>query len=635
VFHFFLNQEADNISQLFSIFIMICLLSVIFIWVYYNLTFSFLFRLIWKIIRHMLKAVDYPVELIKLAMGSHVRSAIANLGSILVFIFALKEFVPSIIISLWFIIHSITILLRFYFYYRIKIKLEQADKGSKQNYHNELNILIGLFFSSGMLWGIAIWLSVIYAPMAYIFLCIILLLGIAGGAIATLSPIQQLYSAFVLPMMFLQFFALLYAGESIYFFIAVLTILYTPVVYKASYSFYSYMLEAVQQRLDIERARQEADFANQAKSNFLANMSHEIRTPLNGIVALTQLLSRKVLDKEQATIVKKMNVSAKLLQKLIHDILDLAKIESGKFNLEYTNYQPRKLINECLLACESQASEKGVGIESAIKPSVPELLVGDPDSLSQIILNLVGNAVKFTESGTITLELDISEDRGEEVILFLSVSDTGIGISEDEQQKIFSNFTQSDNGSSRLYGGTGLGLSICRHLVDLMGGNISVESLLGEGSTFVCQIPMKKIRSVPPQIEQKNTSLDLHKMSILVVDDDEINRYAVKSLLETEGIRVVLAESGDKSLKIAEQEKFDLVLMDLHMPSLNGWDTTHLFRSSPLYQLSHVPIIGLTADVVKESHESCLEVGMNSVVSKPFKFTDLLQQIQMLVDTPK
>jgi len=578
----------------------------------------------------MLLNIDYPIELIRLALHSHVRSAIANFGSMLVFVFALKEFVPGQLIFSWFFIHSSVMLLRFYYFHRIKVKLEKEDKQSQQGYQHEVIVLISLFFSSGLLWGTAIWLSVIYAPLPYIFLCIILLLGLAGGAIATLSPLQSIYTAFVIPIMISQFFALLYMSTNIAYSIAVLTFLYTPVVYKASQTFYSYMLESIQQKHALEKARQEADIANQAKSIFLANMSHEIRTPLNGVVTLIQLLSHKELDIEQSNIIEKMNISAQHLQDLLNDVLDLSKIESGKLKLESITYQPRNIIKECILAFDSQVTEKCLQIKSSIQPAVPEFLFGDAHSLSQILFNLISNAIKFTDSGSITIELDINEIKGKQIFLILSVTDTGIGIPDQEQQKIFSNFTQLDSSITRQYDGTGLGLSICRHLLDLMGGSIEVNSNSGMGSCFTCRLPMMKtITKVAPDKPQ-SININLHKMHILVVDDDEINRYALKGLLEVEGMQVSLAESGQQALVLATEKKFDLVLMDLHMPKLNGWDTTRLFRASSLNNLSGVPIIGLTADVLIDSHELCLEVGMNSVIMKPFNFSVLLQQIQHL-----
>jgi len=386
---------------------------------------------------------------------------------------------------------------------------------------------------------------------------------------------------------------------------------------------------------DLLQEKTKAENANRYKSEFLATMSHEIRTPLNGVIGLTQLLSRHGLTTEQKEIVDKLNISARVLLQLINNVLDLAKIEAGKFNLEYTTFNPRNFINEAITTFENPTTEKGLKLNSFIDPSVPDHLLGDSNRLSQILINFISNAVKFTHSGSITVKVDISkttEDSEIEVLLLLSVTDTGIGMTEEQQKNIFANFTQADNSITRQYGGTGLGLSICKHLIEMMGGRINIHSELGQGSTFSCLIPLAKPIKPILSTEQNNTSIRHQALHILVVDDEEINRYLTKGLLETEGIKVSLADGGKAALEIAEKEAIDLVLMDLHMPQLNGWDTTRLFRTSDLPQLSTIPIIGVTADVLKESRDLCLEAGMNLVVSKPFQFTELFQQIQELVN---
>jgi len=382
---------------------------------------------------------------------------------------------------------------------------------------------------------------------------------------------------------------------------------------------------------DLLQEKLKAETANRCKSDFLATMSHEIRTPLNGVIGLTQLLTRQNLSIEQNKIVEKLNISASLLLQLINDVLDLAKIESGKLNLEYTNFSMRTILDESMISFENSATEKGLELVSKFDPSIPELLLGDPNRISQILLNLVSNAIKFTASGMITVTVDISEDTEHEVVLVLLVMDTGIGISKEQQANIFTNFTQADTSISRQYGGTGLGLSICKHLVELMGGTINLESNTGKGSTFRCQFPLAKPLKAEKSLEQKTYTSNYKDLHVLVVDDEEINRYLTKGLLETEGIQVSLAESGKVALEMAEKQAFDLILMDLHMPILNGWDTTRLFRSSSNDQLANIPIIGVTADVLKESRDLCYEAGMNLVVSKPFQFSDLFEQIQTLL----
>lgn len=248
---------------------------------------------------------------------------------------------------------------------------------------------------------------------------------------------------------------------------------------------------------ELKQISDEAVVASKSKSQFLANMSHEIRTPLNGVIGLSQLLSLQSLETEPKQMVSKLCISSNLLKQLINDILDISKIESGKLKLEYSEFNIRETVKACLLSFEKQINDRGVQLISQIDPSVPELLVSDSSRLSQILLNLVGNALKFTPFGTISISIsiDIAKSTEAGVLLYIKVTDTGVGIVEEEQHNIFSNFIQADNSISRKFGGSGLGLSICKHLVELMGGKISLSSQLGEGSTFLCQIPMRKLTS--------------------------------------------------------------------------------------------------------------------------------------------
>jgi signal transduction histidine kinase len=404
---------------------------------------------------------------------------------------------------------------------------------------------------------------------------------------------------------------------------------------KLSISFIAMMNSILNNIESLKDARTKAEQANKAKSSFLSNMSHEIRTPLNGVIGLSQLLERQSLNLEQQETVNKLNHSAQLLQKLINDILDLAKIESGKLKLEETTFNLSTIINECLITFEQLAIDKGLTITSQINQSIPNLLKGDSLRISQILLNFISNALKFTKAGSITIKAELVNTSAHNIILQLSVIDTGIGMSEETQENIFANFTQADSSISRQYGGSGLGLSICKQLVELMQGQISVQSTLGYGSTLTCNLPLVVVKEKeednrPIGNINKDKIKHHHGMKVLVVDDEEINLFLAQGLLETEGILVTIADRGKKALKLAEQEQFDIVLMDIHMPVLDGWETTRQFRASSLTQLSDVIIIGLTADVFKESQDRCLEAGMNLVIAKPFEFTDLMQKIDSL-----
>lgn len=394
-------------------------------------------------------------------------------------------------------------------------------------------------------------------------------------------------------------------------------------------------------------AVEEAASANRSKSDFLANMSHEIRTPMNAIIGMTEIALESEMSIDQRENIEIVKQSAESLLDLLNSILDLSKIEAGKlelvenvFNLHTAMECIRKTINV-------QAQKKGLDLHFVISPDVPVNLIGDELRLRQIIVNLVGNAIKFTDKGKITVkierevpgngyqenEMNLDEQA---VPLHFSVSDTGIGIPADKLKNIFENFTQADASTTRKYGGTGLGLAISRKLVNKMGGEIRVESEYGMGSTFHFTAGFGiNCEAVQNDISSHDTGFDITpsgKFHILLAEDNLVNQRVALSILQKQGHSVKVACNGQESLEILKEQRFDIVLMDVQMPVMDGLEATRIIRKSKDAGFDHdIPIIAITAYAFEEDRQRCLKAGMNSCVTKPFKREDLLKEIERLV----
>ena len=382
-------------------------------------------------------------------------------------------------------------------------------------------------------------------------------------------------------------------------------------------------------REEMIRARDTAESANRAKSDFLANVSHEIRTPLNGIIGLTDLTLDTALTSTQRDHLDMVKHSADALLALVNDLLDQAKIGAGKLALESAPFDLHELLEKNKRLLAMRASGKGLALNCHIAPDVPRLVSGDALRLRQILMNLVENATKFTAQGKIDIDVRNTDLSGAEVGLLFSVSDSGIGIPADKQEMIFQAFAQGDSSTTREYGGTGLGLAICSQLIELMGGRIWLESEPGLGSTFyfTAGFGAASTLAVQTMIQPAAANQSLVSLRILVADDNPVNQTVAAGILQKLGHRISLASNGREAVTAAREQKFDLVLMDVQMPELDGLAATARIREAEAGTARRTPIAAMTAHAGDGDRERCLAAGMDDYVSKPISKEKLMDVI--------
>ncbi|WP_375418934.1 ATP-binding protein [uncultured Hymenobacter sp.] len=379
-----------------------------------------------------------------------------------------------------------------------------------------------------------------------------------------------------------------------------------------------YLLTFSSDITDLKRATRVAEESVQAKQIFMANMSHEIRTPLHGVMGLAELLKKEPLSAEQDDYVDMIQYSVENLLVVINDILDFAKIESGKISLETIPFDVLKTVQDAARSLTFKMDEKGLLLRIVAPDEPLPLALGDPYRLHQVLVNLIGNAIKFTQRGAITITIDASANAGRQLPVTFSVADTGIGIDPNHLGEVFNSFRQADSSIPRLYGGTGLGLTICKNLVELQGGQIGVRSEPGQGSCFyftipysVSEAPLVKEPAIVPQADL------LQGLHILLAEDNAVNQLIAVSMLGQWQVQVDMAQNGEEALFKAQQRPYDLILMDIQMPQLDGIEATARLRATPGPN-QQVPVIALTADAIRVNPESSHVLGFTDYLTKPY-----------------
>lgn len=391
------------------------------------------------------------------------------------------------------------------------------------------------------------------------------------------------------------------------------------------------LLKQVNQGL--QAAKEAAEATTRAKTDFLSNMSHEIRTPIAGVLGIADLLLHSDLDPEVRNYVLTIQSSGETLLTVINDILDLSKIEAGKLEIERNPFNLVQVVEDTCMLLDTNAKSKGLRLTFQAEKAVPTTLIGDSARIRQILYNIIGNAIKFTEIGAIEVRLRSAAIAEHSVNVKVSVSDTGIGIAASRLPMIFDSFTQEDSSTSRRFGGTGLGLSISKRLVELMGGSIYAESTAGIGSTFHFELEMKvaeeKPRGIPdrPSLTASDNSnpLPLTGLSILLADDNRVNQMVTMRLMTRLGAKVDCANDGQLALEMVEGNPYDLVLMDCQMPVIDGFEATRRIRK--MGNCAHIPVVAITANAMQGDREACLAAGMNGYVTKPVDSAQLLAAI--------
>ena len=381
-----------------------------------------------------------------------------------------------------------------------------------------------------------------------------------------------------------------------------------------------------------ERATEKAEEATKLKETFLANMSHEIRTPLNAIIGFSDILSLKKLGEEEKEYVKNIKSAGENLLTIINDILDLSKIEAGMMNFEEHAFNVEDIFKSLNIMLMERAQEKNIELLFSCDEDIPDVLLGDHTRLTQIIINLTGNAIKFTRNskrgkGSVQVHARVLKNEQENIVLEFSIKDTGIGIPQDKLEQIFERFQQAESHTTRKYGGSGLGLSIARQLVELQGGILSVKSEVMVGSEFSFYIPYKKsgeVHVTAEIIEKKYNMEELSKLNILLVEDNPLNVKLILSLFSTYHLKIQVAENGSECIEKLKEDKFDIILMDMEMPVMNGYEAAVVIQKE---LKNDIPIIAMTAHAMADEREKCLSLGMNDYISKPINVNLLFEKI--------
>jgi signal transduction histidine kinase/ActR/RegA family two-component response regulator len=523
-----------------------------------------------------------------------------------------------------------------------------------------IRLLLGLFFErlykySPLLWRTLLWTAVTVAAGVWGFflaatilwfgyydwktlILLICMAGTAPVALASYTPAPRLMLVYQILFCVPMILANLYGGDVTGYTMAAMFSWYLGFILMFARRLHVEYRDSLD-REAIELAKREAEAANHAKSELVSHISHELRTPMNTIIGMTYLALHTPDEGERRKYLDIVQESSRFLVQLINRLLDISKIDSNKLELENTVFDLRRLVESVLAAFHAEGVLRGLELTSEIAPEAPRMVAGDEGRLRQVLVNILGNAVKFTERGGIRTTIGVSEEDDVSVALLFSVSDTGIGIPPDRQAAIFEPYEQADASTSRRFGGSGLGLAICSRLVKLMGGSIWVESKLREGSRFHWTARLRKAQSPAavaethvapePSLKPSTPLTPATGVKILVAEDNLVNQFLMQRLLQRRGHSVHVVSNGQEVLDALENEPFDLVLMDVNMPKLDGLQTAAAIRRRETESGGAVAIIALTANAQEGMREECLRVGMNGYLSKPLDPVELYKVIEL------
>ncbi len=597
------------------------------------------------------KPENYSIErdLLDQVFSHQPLSLWANILNSAILAFVLRNIVPHTTILLWLVAVWLVTIVRTTHYYTYRHRTIFQDR---------LQLCKNLFYIgvivSGSVWG---WAGVLLFPVAsypHQAFIILLLGGMTAGSMVSFSefkgPLAIYTSLLLLPIVTRLFIA----GGETHITMGALTLLFGVFVLLTSLRIHKTKISATlllqEKNMEIlERRRIEGDLrvaqqaalhASQAKSDFLATMSHEIRTPMNGIIGMTDLALETELDPQQKFFLDTVKLSADSLLVLINDILDFSKIEAGKMDLDEHPFEPAKTVQAAMQTVQVLAKDKNLSLQVDIAPTVPAALRGDSLRLRQVLLNLLSNAVKFTHEGCIKVTVSHGAAANGKVELQVSVADTGSGIQPDMEEHIFGSFSQEETGITRKHGGTGLGLSICRQLCRLMGGDIGVKSNHGQGSifSFTCLFSLADMSELTGMDDKEEEEMIVPPLHILLVDDNKINRQLAGFILEQGGHILTFANNGLEALEQLGQTAFNIILMDIQMPKIDGYTATKLIRGfeqgvkiknellsdelagklAARLHGDHLPIIAMTANAMSGDRDICIAHGMDDYLTKPF-----------------